>query len=102
MVYQMEQPGIGCDRSFVRILPQAQLNRIKVNANKEVRLPRRAGSRKLARVEAYHVVHVQAKPLISSLAEYCVNLLEAAQMDPWDPPSAQINTAVASEEERDI
>jgi len=82
-------------------------DRIKVNANKEGHAYRavRAVEDSL-RVEPTTLFMSKQKTTddILTAAEYCVNLLEAAQMVPmWDPPSAQIEYwRSLPEEERDI
>lgn len=82
-------------------------DRIKVNANKEGHAYRavRAVEDSL-RVEPTTLFMSKQKTTddILTAAEYCVNLLEAAQMVPmWDPPSVQIEYwRSLPEEERDI
>lgn len=82
-------------------------DRIKVNANKEGHAYRAVKAvEDVLRVEATTLFMSKEKTTddILEAAEYCVNILEAAEMVPmWDPPSARIECwRKLPEEERDV
>ena len=82
-------------------------NRIKVNANKEGHAYRAVKAvEDVLRVEETTLFMSKVKTTDDILlaAEYCVNILEAAEMVPmWDPPSAKIECwRRMPEEKRDV